>query len=173
MAQPFSPPIHFLHPRRFTVSSRHLNVIPHPCISSERQPDNGLSHATPKRIEVRLWGLPTRRREQRYTCRNGPSRGKFGESLGKVALEPTSHPSPDSIMGPHDLCNPWLRFWQSVICEVEFPHAKFVWISLRPCIRFPSKEWVSSLKRPSRIISYAFVAIGIGIATGINNFCQE
>ena len=48
-----------------------------------------------------------------------------------------------------------------------------VWFSLRLCTHFPSKKGARSLRRLSGIITYAFVAIGIDIATRINDFRQE
>jgi len=49
----------------------------------------------------------------------------------------------------------------------------FVWFSLRLRTPFPSRKWAGPFKRLSRIICYVFAAIGIEIATGINDFCQE
>jgi len=48
-----------------------------------------------------------------------------------------------------------------------------VWFSLRLCTHFPSKKLARSLRRLSRIITYAFVAFGTEIAAKINDFCQE
>lgn len=32
----------------------------------------------------------------------------------------------DQVMGPADLCNQWLHFWQVAVCEVKFPHVEYI-----------------------------------------------
>ena len=32
----------------------------------------------------------------------------------------------DQVMGPADLCNQGLHFWQVAVCEVKFPHVEYI-----------------------------------------------